>query len=88
MSIRTSDSGNTGLKKTLQHHKLNPDDHKHPVNVVHHDQATFGELLADKIAAGIGSWKFLIIQTCASWCSSRSTSSDWCVTGIRSRSSC
>jgi uncharacterized membrane protein len=32
---------------------------------VHHDQATFGEMLADKIAAGIGSWKFLIIQTCA-----------------------
>jgi uncharacterized membrane protein len=65
MSIRTSDSGNTGLKKTLQHHKLNPDDHKHPVNVVHHDQATFGEMLADKIAGGIGSWKFLIMQTCA-----------------------
>jgi uncharacterized membrane protein len=65
MSIRTSDSGKTALKQTLHHRKLNPDDHRHPVNVVHHDEATFGELLADKIAAGIGSWTFLIIQTCA-----------------------
>jgi len=65
MSIRTSDSGNTGLKQTLHHRKLNPDDHKHPVNVLHHDEATFGEMLADKISAGIGSWTFLIIQTVA-----------------------
>jgi uncharacterized membrane protein len=65
MSVRTSDSGNTGLKQTLKHRKLNPDDHKHPVNVLHHDEATAGEKLADKIAAGIGSWTFLIIQTCA-----------------------
>ncbi|HEV1991581.1 MAG TPA: DUF1003 domain-containing protein, partial [Candidatus Dormibacteraeota bacterium] len=44
---------------------LNPDDHQHPVNVLHHDEATFGEMLADKIASGIGSWTFLIVQTCA-----------------------
>src|SRR6202795_1075925 len=65
MSVRTSDSGNIALKKTLRHRKLNPDEHKHPVNVVHHDEATVGEMLADKIASGIGSWTFLIIQTCA-----------------------
>jgi uncharacterized membrane protein len=65
MSIRTSDSGNKALKQTLHHRKLNPDDHKHPVNVLHHDEATFGEMLADKISAGIGSWTFLIIQTVA-----------------------
>jgi uncharacterized membrane protein len=65
MSVRTSDSGNTALKKTLQHRNLKPDEHKHPVNVLHHDNATFGEMLADKIASGIGSWTFLIIQTCA-----------------------
>ena len=65
MSVRTSDSGKTALKQTLHHRKLNPDDHQHPVNVLHHDEATFGEMLADKIAAGIGSWTFLIIQTCA-----------------------
>src|SRR5260370_40652074 len=65
MSVRTSDTGRSALKKTLHHRKLNPDDHKHPVNVVHHDEATFGERLADKISAGIGSWTFLIVQTCA-----------------------
>jgi len=39
--------------------------HQHPVNVIHHDEATYGERLADTIAAGIGSWRFLIIQTIA-----------------------
>ena len=65
MSVRTSDSGKSAIKKTLQHRKLNPDDHQHPVNVLHHDEATFGEMLADKIASSIGSWTFLIVQTCA-----------------------
>jgi uncharacterized membrane protein len=37
--------------------------HQHPVNVLHHEQATLGERLADNIAAFIGSWRFLIIQT-------------------------
>ena len=37
--------------------------HRHPVNVAHHDEADFGERLADRIASGIGSWRFLIIQT-------------------------
>lgn len=37
----------------------------HPVNKIHYDQATFGERLADQIAAGIGSWTFLIVQTIA-----------------------
>jgi uncharacterized membrane protein len=63
MSVRTSDSGKSGVKKTLQHRKLNPDDHQHPVNVLHHDEATYGEKLADKIASGIGSWTFLIVQS-------------------------
>ena len=44
---------------------LKSDDHKHPVNVLHHEEATFGEKLADKIAAGIGSWTFLIVQSFA-----------------------
>jgi len=38
-------------------------EHRHPVNVVHHDRATFGEQLADGIASFIGSWRFLILQT-------------------------
>lgn len=36
--------------------------HLHPVNQIHHDEATFGERLADRISAGIGSWTFLIVQ--------------------------
>src|SRR5258706_12399486 len=63
MSVRTSDSGNTAVKQTLARRKLSADEHKHPVNVVHHDEATFGEMLADKIASGIGSWTFLMVQT-------------------------
>src|ERR1700704_940552 len=65
MSVRTGEAGNKALKQTLRHHKMTSQDHKHPVNVLHHDEATFGEMLADKISSGIGSWAFLIIQTVA-----------------------
>lgn len=65
MTIRTSDAGNKALKHTLRTRKLKRDDHKHPVNVIHHEEATFGEKLADKIASGIGSWTFLIVQSVA-----------------------
>jgi uncharacterized membrane protein len=65
MSVRTSDSGQTGLKHTLRARKSKGEDHLHPVNQLHHDEATLGEMLADKISAGIGSWTFLIIQTIA-----------------------
>lgn len=65
MSVRTSDTGHNALKEKLHRHKLNPDEHRHPVNVVHHEEATFGERIADKAASGIGSWRFLIIQTIA-----------------------
>jgi uncharacterized membrane protein len=37
--------------------------HSHPVNIVHYDQATLGERVADGVAGVIGSWPFLIIQT-------------------------
>ena len=63
MSVRTTETGKTALKQTLHRRKLSPDDHKHPVNVLHHDEASFGEMLADKIASSIGSWTFLIVQT-------------------------
>jgi uncharacterized membrane protein len=68
MSMRTSDSGQTALKHTLRARKQKAEDHAHPVNVIHHDEATFGERIADKAAAGIGSWTFLIIQTIAVLC--------------------
>lgn len=65
MTYRTSDSGQLALKETLHRRKSRSRDHAHPVNVVHHEEATRGERLADSIAAGIGSWRFLIIQTIA-----------------------
>jgi len=68
MSVRTSDSGHTALKQTMRRRKLNGAEHKHVVNVIHHDEATLGERIADKAAAGIGSWTFLIIQTIAVLC--------------------
>jgi uncharacterized membrane protein len=63
MSVRTSDSGQLAVKESLHHRKAHSQDHKHVVNVIHHEEATFGERLADKIATGIGSWTFLIVQT-------------------------
>jgi uncharacterized membrane protein len=63
MSVRTSDSGQLAVKESLQRRKASSMDHKHPVNVIHHEEATVGEQLADGIASFIGSWRFLIIQT-------------------------
>ena len=51
------------LKEKLHRRKRVADDHDHPVNVVHHDEATLGERIADGAASGIGSWRFLIVQT-------------------------
>jgi uncharacterized membrane protein len=39
------------------------DHHSHPVNIIHYDQATLGERVADKVAGVIGSWPFLTTQT-------------------------
>jgi uncharacterized membrane protein len=68
MSVRTSESGQSALKQKLHRHRLKPDGHEHVVNILHHDEATLGERIADKAAAGIGSWTFLIIQTIAVLC--------------------
>src|SRR5579864_3685474 len=65
MSVRTSDTGHTALKEKLRHRKYSASDHRHVVNVVHHEEATLGERIADRAASGIGSWRFLIIQTIA-----------------------
>src|SRR2546428_7125954 len=48
----------------MQRRKYATDGHKHPVNVIHHEEATFGERLADGIASFIGSWRVFIIPTC------------------------
>jgi uncharacterized membrane protein len=68
MSTTTGESASKAAKHRLRARKQKADDHLHPVNVIHHDEATFGERLADSIAAGIGSWTFLIIQTFAVLC--------------------
>src|SRR5437660_9108239 len=65
MSIRSTDAMQKTIKHTLRTRKLKAEDHKHPVNVLHHEEATFCEKLPDKIAAGIGSWTFLIVQSLA-----------------------
>ena len=50
-------------KHRLRRRKAEETDHKHPVNVVHHEDRTFGERVADQAAAAIGSWTFLIVQS-------------------------
>ena len=51
------------LKQTLREKKAAPRSHKHPVNQAHFDDRDFGQRIADHLAAGMGSWTFLIIQT-------------------------
>jgi uncharacterized membrane protein len=50
-------------KHRLRRHKSDETDHKHPVNVLHHEDRTLGERVADHAAAAIGSWTFLIVQS-------------------------
>jgi uncharacterized membrane protein len=50
-------------KHRLRRHRSDETDHKHPVNVVHHEDRTLGERVADHAAAAIGSWTFLIVQS-------------------------
>ncbi|HZV27088.1 MAG TPA: DUF1003 domain-containing protein [Acidothermaceae bacterium] len=37
---------------------------RHPANIRHTEERTFGERSADRLAATVGSWPFLIVQTC------------------------
>ncbi|MDQ6877110.1 MAG: DUF1003 domain-containing protein [Candidatus Dormibacteraeota bacterium] len=37
--------------------------HKHPINRAHYDDAPLGARVADRLAAGMGSWPFIIIQS-------------------------
>jgi uncharacterized membrane protein len=39
-------------------------DHRHPVNKAHYEQASLGERVADEVSAAIGSWPFIIVQSC------------------------
>ena len=51
------------LKQSLRRKKARPGDHQHPINQAHFDDRNFGERIADQLAAGMGSWPFLIVQT-------------------------
>ena len=46
----------------LRHRNPNAD-HKHPANKAHYDDAPLGARIADQLAAGMGSWPFIIIQS-------------------------
>lgn len=39
-------------------------DHHHPVNIAHFAQRSLGACLADTAAKRVGSWPFIIIQSC------------------------
>lgn len=39
--------------------------HRHPANIAHHDDRTFGQRTADQATAAFGSWRFIILQTIA-----------------------
>jgi uncharacterized membrane protein len=54
---------NHELKQTLRQKKAVPGSNNHPVNQAHFDDRDFGERIADHLAAGMGSWTFLIVQT-------------------------
>ena len=51
------------VKQELRQKKASPRGHRHPVNQAHFEDRDFSERIADKLAAGMGSWTFLIIQT-------------------------
>jgi uncharacterized membrane protein len=57
-------TGAHDLVHRLRHLHRNPDaEHKHPVNKAHYDEAPLGARVADQLAAGMGSWPFIIIQS-------------------------
>ena len=45
-------------------HRDPTSDHKHPANVGHYETASLGEQLADQLSAAMGSWPFIIVQSC------------------------
>jgi uncharacterized membrane protein len=41
-----------------------PHHHHHPVNIHHHERRSPGERVADAVTARVGSWPFIITQSC------------------------
>ena len=52
-------------KQTLRRAKTASGGFRHPVNQAHYDERTWGERVADRLSAGMGSWTFMIIQSIA-----------------------
>ncbi|HLZ94725.1 MAG TPA: DUF1003 domain-containing protein [Candidatus Dormibacteraeota bacterium] len=52
------------LHRLRRKHRDPEADHKHPVNVTHYETASLGERLADQLSAAMGSWPFIIVQSC------------------------
>src|ERR1700692_59670 len=62
--VQPDATGAHDLVYRLRHLHRNPDaEHKHPVNKAHYDEAPLGARVADQLAAGMGSWPFIIIQS-------------------------
>jgi uncharacterized membrane protein len=55
MAVTTTNTGDQKLKLSLRARRSKGVAHMHPVNQLHHDEATFGERLADTIIA-VGIW--------------------------------
>jgi uncharacterized membrane protein len=51
------------VRRLRRAHRDPDSGHKHPVNKAHYSDATLGERLADRVAAVIGSWPFIIGQS-------------------------
>jgi uncharacterized membrane protein len=51
------------VHRLRQRHRDPNSYHKHPVNKAHYDDAPLGARIADKLAAGMGSWPFIITQS-------------------------
>jgi len=51
------------VRRLRRVHREPGTDHKHPVNQAHYEDSTLGERLADRVAAVIGSWPFIIGQS-------------------------
>ncbi|HEV2028964.1 MAG TPA: DUF1003 domain-containing protein [Candidatus Dormibacteraeota bacterium] len=51
------------LHRLRRKHRDPDAEHKHPVNIAHYDEAPLGARIADRLAAGMGSWPFIITQS-------------------------
>jgi uncharacterized membrane protein len=53
------------ILQRLRLKQRDPDaNHKHPANVTHYETASGGERLADRVSGVVGSWPFIIVQSC------------------------